>query len=80
MTLAFKVPGESGAAIYVSEDDPLPVSAVASGGALGALTDDAETDPDAVSASIASILRGILTELQAQTVILNTIATNTTPP
>lgn len=47
------------------------------GGVLGALDDAAEDDPDAASASIASLLRGILEELKAQTVILAAIETNT---
>jgi hypothetical protein len=51
---------------------------------LGALDDAAESDPDAASATIPSLLRGILTELQlitaelqAHTVLLTSIETNT---
>lgn len=46
---------------------------------VGALDATKVTDPDAASASTNALLRGILEELQAQTVILGTIATNTTP-
>lgn len=54
--------------------------APAAGGVLGALDDAAVTDPDAASASAASLLRGILTELQAHTALLTTIAANTGTP
>ncbi len=40
---------------------------------------DVATDPAAAGATDNSLLRGILSELQAQTVLLQTIATNTTP-
>jgi hypothetical protein len=46
---------------------------------LGALDNAAVTDPDAASATIPALLRGILTELQAQTALLTTIASNTAP-
>jgi len=57
----------------IGDDDALPVTVPV----LGELTDDAEDDPDAASASIASILRGMLAEMQAQTALLTTIAANT---
>lgn len=41
---------------------------------LGALDDEAENDPDAASATVAALRRGILAELQAQTALLTTIA------
>lgn len=44
---------------------------------VGALDDSAETDPDAASATMLALLRGILTELQSQTALLTTIASNT---
>lgn len=37
------------------------------------------TDPDAATATIIGLLRGILEELQAQTVLLTSIETNTEP-
>jgi len=40
---------------------------------------DVATDPAAVGLTDNSLLRGILAELQAQTALLETIATNTTP-
>lgn len=45
---------------------------------LGALTDDAEVDPDAVSATIPSILRGSLTQQLAILAKLDDPATETT--
>lgn len=41
---------------------------------VGALDASAQTDPDAASATMLALLRGILTELQAQTALLTTIA------
>jgi hypothetical protein len=41
---------------------------------FGPLDATAETDPDAASATVTALLRGILAELQAQTVLLTTIA------
>lgn len=76
--------------IAQGEDNPVPVAVTdIEGGTieltgdvivdtLGALDDAAETDPDAASATIPSLLRGILAELQAQTALLETIVTNTT--
>lgn len=46
---------------------------------FGKLGDAKATDPDAESATIAALLRGILAEMQAQTALLTTIAANTTP-
>lgn len=46
---------------------------------FGALNDAKVTDPDAASATIPALLRGILAELQAHTALLNDIKTNTTP-
>jgi len=46
---------------------------------LGALNDAKVTDPDAASATIPALLRGILAELKAHTTLLTTIASNTTP-
>ena len=40
---------------------------------------DVTTDPAAAGQTTNAILRGILAELQAQTAVLETIATNTTP-
>lgn len=37
------------------------------------------TDPDAASATLLALLRGILEEMQAHTALLTTIASNTTP-
>jgi hypothetical protein len=44
---------------------------------LGALNDAKVTNPDAASATIPALLRGILRELQLQTTLLTTIASNT---
>ncbi|MBX3490900.1 hypothetical protein [Parvibaculum sp.] len=44
---------------------------------LGALDDSAEDNPDAASATIPALLRGILAEMKAQTALLTTIAENT---
>lgn len=38
------------------------------------------TDPAAAGQTMLAVMRGILAELQAQTALLQTIATNTTPP
>lgn len=46
---------------------------------LGALNDAKVTDPDAASATVPALLRGILKALNDQTALLQTIATNTTP-
>lgn len=48
--------------------------------ALGEAADDTPvTDPEAETASITGLLRGLLAEAQAQTALLTTIAANTTP-
>lgn len=47
--------------------------------ALGALNDAKVTNPDAASATIPALLRGILAELKTQTTLLDDIKTNTTP-
>lgn len=44
---------------------------------LGALNDAKVTDPDAASATIPALLRGILAELKAHTLLLDDIKTNT---
>lgn len=44
---------------------------------VGPLNAAKKTDPDAASASTNALLRGILAELQAQTALLTTIASNT---
>jgi hypothetical protein len=41
---------------------------------LGALDDSKVTDPDAASATIPALLRGMLAEMKAQTALLTTIA------
>lgn len=45
--------------------------------ALGAPADAAVTDPEAATATMIGLLRGILAELQAMKAVLDTIATNT---
>lgn len=46
--------------------------------AIGAVDDDTVvSDPEALSATVVGLLRGILTELQAANVLLESIATNT---
>ena len=83
--------------VPVSVDAPLPVTVVGAEGdlnltgdvivdTLGGLDDAAVTDPDAASATVPALLRGILAELQAQTTLLTTLSgllddikTNTTP-
>lgn len=62
----------------------VPVSGPLTNAQLVAITGTAEqtavtTDPAAAGQTIAALLRGILTELQAQTVLLTDIKTNTTP-
>lgn len=44
---------------------------------VGPVNATAVTDPDAASATMLALLRGILTELQAQTALLTSIETNT---
>lgn len=56
-------------------DHPLPVES----SVLGALDDAPEPDPEAATATVTGLLRGLLAEAQAQTALLTTIATNTTP-
>lgn len=61
-----------------------PVSGPVTNAQLTAVTGTAAqtavtTDPAAAGQTVLSVLRGILAELQAQTTVLNTIATNTTP-
>ncbi|MBX9827287.1 MAG: hypothetical protein K2Y27_20140 [Xanthobacteraceae bacterium] len=58
------------------EGVPVPLTSLP---ALGALTNTKVTDPDAASATIPALLRGILAELKAQTLLLTDIKTNTTP-
>lgn len=66
---------------------PVSVSGVATSAlqtalntALGPATARAAVTDPAAAADISQLLRGILTALNAQTVLLQTIATNTTPP
>jgi hypothetical protein len=85
-TTAFMVDAE-GRTQPVSATNPMPVAFVDSEtvnltgdvvvDTLGALDNSKVTDPDAASATIPALLRGILEELQAQTVLLTTIASNT---
>lgn len=46
---------------------------------LGALDDTKEIDPEAATATIPALLRGILKALNDQTALLATIASNTAP-
>jgi len=70
------------------DENPVPVKVVEADGdvvlsgdvivdTLGALDDAAESDPDAASATIPALLRGILAELQAMSALLDDIKTNT---
>lgn len=61
-----------------------PVSGPLTNAQLTAVTGTAAqtaitTDPSAAGQTIMALLRGILSEMQAQTVLLNDIKTNTTP-
>ncbi len=46
---------------------------------VGPLDATPEADPEAASATVLALLRGILAEMQAQTALLTTIAANTAP-
>lgn len=66
--------------VAVTADDPIQLTGDVMVDTLGALNDAKVTNPDAASATIPALLRGILKALNDQTVLLQTIATNTTPP
>ena len=53
----------------ITDEDGMPVKAEV----LGAVDDASETDPDAETASIASLLRGILTQQTAILAILTDV-------
>lgn len=63
---------------------PIPVSGPLTNAQLTAVTGTAAqtsitTDPSAAGQTMMALLRGILSEMQAQTALLNDIKTNTTP-
>jgi hypothetical protein len=70
----------------VGANEPIQLTGNVVVDTFGALDDTKVVDPDAASATIPALLRGILEELQAQTAILTAhtalltdIETNTTP-
>lgn len=63
--------------VAFTADSPVELTGDVVVDTLGALDDAKVTDPDAASATIPALLRGILEEMQAQTALLTTIASNT---
>ena len=71
--------GTFGEKIAVSTTDPIQLNGDLIADTFGNLNDTKVTNPDAASATIPALLRGILKALNDQTVLLQTIADNTTP-
>lgn len=66
--------------VAFTADSPVQLTGDVVVDTFGALNDSKVTDPDAASATIPALLRGILSELQSQTALLDDIKTNTTTP
>ena len=91
--MALQAPDGSYRVTIVNAETPVELTGDVVLDTFGALDDASETDPDAASATIPSLLRGILetlvlintaltavnSELDAQTALLTDIETNTTP-
>jgi len=65
--------------VALNAADPVQLTGDVVVDTLGALNDAKVTNPDAASATIPALLRGILAELKTHTTLLTTIASNTTP-
>jgi hypothetical protein len=63
--------------VAFTADSPVQLTGDVVVDTLGALNNAKVTDPDAASATIPALLRGMLDEMQAQTALLTTIAANT---
>lgn len=63
----------------VGLDTPVELTGEVSVASWGDVDDAKVTNPDAASATVPALLRGLLAEAKAQTALLTTIASNTTP-